>query len=149
MEYKRFVRSADHSDLPPRTKHDRREVVSLMLPFIFPFICEIAQSADVFLPFACPMSHETVAIQFGDCQELRPQLVLDEVNLEVAAGETVVLTGANGAGKTTLLGCLASLLRPRAGKSAGSVALPAGDPEAAGLLAWWPTRPAVSAPELA
>ena len=42
--------------------------------------------------------------------------VLDAVDLEIAAGESVALTGANGAGKTTLLGCLASMLRPDAGE---------------------------------
>ena len=38
------------------------------------------------------------------------------VDLEVAAGETVVVTGANGAGKTTLLRVLATVLRPSEGE---------------------------------
>ncbi len=42
--------------------------------------------------------------------------VLDAIELQVAAGQCVVLTGANGAGKTTLLRCLASLLRPSDGE---------------------------------
>jgi len=37
------------------------------------------------------------------------------VDLELHAGEIVVLTGPNGAGKTTLLLCLSGLLRPTAG----------------------------------
>ena len=41
--------------------------------------------------------------------------VLDAVDLEIAPGESVALTGANGTGKTTLLGCLASALRPDGG----------------------------------
>jgi heme exporter protein A len=44
------------------------------------------------------------------------QTVLDALELEIAAGESVALTGANGAGKTTLLGCLASALRPDGGE---------------------------------
>ncbi len=42
--------------------------------------------------------------------------VLDAVDLEIASGECVALTGVNGAGKTTLLGCLASVLRPDGGE---------------------------------
>ena len=38
------------------------------------------------------------------------------VDMEVAAGETVVVTGANGAGKTTLLRVLATVLRPSEGE---------------------------------
>jgi iron complex transport system ATP-binding protein len=41
--------------------------------------------------------------------------VLDDVSLEVRAGERVAIVGANGAGKTTLLKLMADLLRPRAG----------------------------------
>src|SRR5436309_5169349 len=44
------------------------------------------------------------------------QIVLDRLDLEVAAGEAVALMGANGAGKTTLLRCLASTLRPTSGE---------------------------------
>jgi heme ABC exporter ATP-binding subunit CcmA len=41
--------------------------------------------------------------------------VLVAVDLDVAAGDCVVLLGANGAGKTTLLRVLATLLRPSGG----------------------------------
>jgi len=42
-------------------------------------------------------------------------LVLEDVDLEVAGGEIVAVTGVNGAGKSTLLSCLAGLHRPSAG----------------------------------
>lgn len=37
------------------------------------------------------------------------------VDLDVAAGETVAITGANGSGRSTLLGLIAGALRPTAG----------------------------------
>ncbi len=46
-------------------------------------------------------------------------VVLDDVGLELRAGEAVGVVGPNGAGKTTLLDVLAGALRP----NAGSVAL--------------------------
>src|SRR5580698_7323883 len=42
-------------------------------------------------------------------------VVLDDVDLAVAQGEIVAVTGVNGAGKSTLLRCLAGLRRPAAG----------------------------------
>ena len=42
-------------------------------------------------------------------------VVLQDVDLTVAGGEIVAVTGVNGAGKSTLLSCLAGLHRPTAG----------------------------------
>ena len=42
-------------------------------------------------------------------------VVLEDVQLTVADGEIVAVTGVNGAGKSTLLACLAGLHRPAAG----------------------------------
>jgi heme exporter protein A len=50
--------------------------------------------------------------------------VLRDLELDVALGEKVVITGANGSGKTTLLRILAGLLRP----TSGDVAVLGGDP---------------------
>ena len=41
---------------------------------------------------------------------------LDEVSLQVAAGERLVILGPNGAGKTTLFNLVTGLLRPAAGR---------------------------------
>src|SRR5262249_15323744 len=42
--------------------------------------------------------------------------VLEQVSLNVGAGETVVLLGTNGNGKSTLMKCVMGILRPRAGR---------------------------------
>ncbi|HET7504991.1 MAG TPA: ABC transporter ATP-binding protein [Kofleriaceae bacterium] len=44
------------------------------------------------------------------------RLVLDDVTLEVAAGEIVGVVGRNGCGKSTLLLCIAGVLAPRDGQ---------------------------------
>jgi branched-chain amino acid transport system ATP-binding protein len=41
--------------------------------------------------------------------------VIEDVSLNVAAGETVVLLGTNGNGKSTLMKCVMGIVRPQAG----------------------------------
>jgi branched-chain amino acid transport system ATP-binding protein len=42
--------------------------------------------------------------------------VIEDVSIEVGAGETVVLLGTNGNGKSTLMKCVMGLVRPSAGR---------------------------------
>ncbi len=55
-------------------------------------------------------------------------LVLDDVDLDVAAGSVVALLGPNGAGKTTMVHLLCTLLRPDAGVASVGGADLLGDP---------------------
>lgn len=57
----------------------------------------------------------TKQVQSGD----QPLVILNAVNFEVAAGESLAIVGASGSGKSTLLGLLAGLDVP----SSGSVLL--------------------------
>lgn len=49
-------------------------------------------------------------------REFGERVALDELDLTLAAGESLVVLGPNGAGKTTLLRILATLLRPGGGE---------------------------------
>ena len=46
---------------------------------------------------------------------LEPFTAVDNVNLNVAAGEVLALLGPNGAGKTTTVRLLAAILQPTGG----------------------------------
>jgi heme exporter protein A len=61
------------------------------------------------------MSRECLIRVIGLSKAFGTTLVLDDVTLDVQAGEAAVLLGANGSGKTTLLKVLATLLRPSRG----------------------------------
>ena len=75
----------------------------------------------------------------------RPGLVLDEFELELFPGETVVLVGGSGAGKSTVASLLLRLAEPTAGR------LAVGDVDLLRLhteewrkqLAWVPQRPTI------
>ncbi len=53
---------------------------------------------------------ENLSAHYGAAQ------ALFDVDLEIAAGETLALVGANGAGKSTLLKCIMGLVKPSAGQ---------------------------------
>jgi ABC-type multidrug transport system ATPase subunit len=52
----------------------------------------------------------------GITKTFGPRRVLDGVDLEIGAGESVAMLGANGSGKTTTLRCIVGLARPDAGR---------------------------------
>ena len=56
-----------------------------------------------------------VSIQ-GVSKRFGPASVLEEINFDVSAGETIVLLGASGSGKTTILRIIAGLDTPDAGR---------------------------------
>lgn len=60
-------------------------------------------------------------------------VVVEALDLTIAAGERVALLGANGAGKTTILRCVAGTLAPDSGEIKIS-AHPAGSPSARRLV---------------
>lgn len=62
---------------------------------------------------ASPMAQRLVAA--GVTKRFRRSVILEDVSLDVRAGEVVALTGENGAGKSTLLRICAGLLRPDEG----------------------------------
>jgi ABC-2 type transport system ATP-binding protein len=57
-----------------------------------------------------------LAVAHGASRRFGDLLAVDDVHLQVGAGEVVGLIGANGSGKTTLIRLLLGLLRPTAGR---------------------------------
>ncbi len=81
----------------------------------------------------------------------RPEPVLDRLDLEIGAAETVVLTGPSGAGKSTLASLLlGSRIPTRAPSCCGTTALQRVRPdEWRRRVAWIPQRPTMFAGSLA
>ena len=65
---------------------------------------------------AKPNGTATPKIQIrGLCKQFGQKVVLDGLDLDVAAGESVVVIGGSGTGKSVLLKCVLGLLTPEAG----------------------------------
>ena len=61
-----------------------------------------------------PIAHTAIRVR-GLRKAFGRQMVLDDLDLEVARGEVFALLGPNGAGKTTTINVLTTLVRPDAG----------------------------------
>src|SRR4051812_24242848 len=84
--------------------------------------------------------HLTKDFQVGFWRR-RPHRGLDDVSLEIPAGEVFGLLGQNGAGKSTTLKLLLNLLWPTSGR-AEMFGRPAGDLAARRRLGFLPENPA-------
>jgi iron complex transport system ATP-binding protein len=62
------------------------------------------------------VSANTVLAAHGLCWRAGGRNILGPLDLDVVAGECLMVVGPNGAGKTTLLRCLSGLLRPSGGE---------------------------------
>ena len=92
-------------------------------------------------PARAPIRFERVSFAYAS----RPELVLDELDLELLPGETVALVGASGTGKSTVASLLLRFAEPIAGRvTVGGVDLAECRTDVwRGLLAWVPQRPTI------
>lgn len=96
------------------TYHTRERAVAAV-PTMTALLTDAAAVPDL-RPDAAPSGPVTVAVDgasFSFPGSLEP--ILDEVNLNVPAGQWVAVTGASGAGKTTLLSLIAGVRAPSTG----------------------------------
>jgi ATP-binding cassette subfamily C protein CydD len=92
-------------------------------------------------PREAPVRLESVSLAYPS----RPELVLDEFDLELCPGETVALVGPSGAGKTTVANLLLRFAEPTSGHvTIGGVDLADCRTELwRRLIAWVPQRPTI------
>ena len=92
-------------------------------------------------PAEAPVRFERVSFAYPS----RPELVLDELDLELLPGETVALVGASGTGKSTVANLLLRFAEPIAGRvTVGGMDLAECRTEVwRGLIAWVPQRPTI------
>jgi thiol reductant ABC exporter CydD subunit len=94
-------------------------------------------------PALAPVRLERVSFSYP----ARPARVLEDLNLELAPGETVALVGESGAGKSTVAALILGFLAPTGGRvTVGGVDLSECDVAAwRRLVAWVPQRPGAAA----
>jgi ATP-binding cassette, subfamily C, bacterial CydD len=92
-------------------------------------------------PAEAPVRFEHVSFAYPS----RPELVLDELDLELLPGETVALVGASGTGKSTVANLLLRFAEPIAGRvTVGGMDLAECRTDVwRGLIGWVPQRPTI------
>jgi ATP-binding cassette subfamily B protein/subfamily B ATP-binding cassette protein MsbA len=82
---------------------------------VFELFDRVSMISEPKSPALLPLKIKKIRFQEVSFSYKPNELVLDRVNLEVAAGETVAIVGPNGCGKTTLMNLLPRFYDPTAG----------------------------------